>query len=166
MPRTADRPYQPRRHRPAPPGTRKRRAGVQHSLQRKHQAVLTNCTRTPRRSKPAGRPRIRSRLRRPPVAASPQGPHMSRAITAESPTPRTPSRHNALTWTYTLPLNPLDAPGRLLLHAPCGTGAPVSTEQDPGQGRSHTGCCLAFPAISAAQKQWTPCITSRRRTCW
>lgn len=50
--RTADRPYHPRRHRLAPPGTRKRRAGVQHSLQRKHQAVLTNCTRTPRRSKP------------------------------------------------------------------------------------------------------------------
>lgn len=48
------------------------------------------------------------------------GPHMSRAITGGSPTPRTHSRHKALTWTYALTLDQLDACGRFLRHVPCG----------------------------------------------
>ncbi len=54
MPRATNRPHRPRRHRLAPPRTRERRAGVQRSLQCKPQSVMTNCTTTPRRSKPTG----------------------------------------------------------------------------------------------------------------
>lgn len=50
------------------------------------------------------------------------GPHLSRAITGGSPTPRTYSRHRALAWTYALTLDQLGARGQLLRHVPCGTG--------------------------------------------
>lgn len=46
---------------------------------------------------------------------------MSRAVTGGSPTPRTRSRQTALTWTYALTLDQLDARGRVLRHVPCRT---------------------------------------------
>lgn len=73
LPRAADRPHRPCRHRLAPPRTRERRAGVQRSLQCKPQSVLTNCTTTPRRSKPAGRRRIRSPSTQDPRRSKPTG---------------------------------------------------------------------------------------------
>lgn len=56
-----------------------------------------------------------------PPERSDGGPHLSRAITGGSPTLRTHSHHRALTWTYALTLDQLNARGRFLRHVPCGT---------------------------------------------
>ncbi len=59
---------------------------------------------------------------RPPATASPQGSFSALSITSLSRAPWTLPRHNALTWTYTLALDQLDAPGRVLRHMPgCAT---------------------------------------------
>ena len=73
MPRATNRPHRPRRHCLAPPRTRERRAGVQRSLQCKPQSVMTNCATTPRRSKPAGRRRMRSPSTQNPRRCKPTG---------------------------------------------------------------------------------------------
>lgn len=87
---------------------------------------------------------------------------MSRAITTESPTPRTPSRHNAPTWTYALPLDPLDTPGRFLRHdagaVPAHAGLFPPNRLHPGPIAVVPGCGAA-PAGSGAVWEygsWSP----------
>ena len=69
----------------------------------------------------------------PPPMQADGGPHLSRAVTGVSPTPRTRSRHMALTWTYALTLDQLDARGRVLRHVPGGTFTAQGGQTLPAQ---------------------------------
>lgn len=105
----------------------------------------------PRRSKPTGSSGVTSDHRR---------------VT----NPATHSRHRALTWTYALTLDQLDARGWFLRHVPCGTPAhslaPRTTHQDPDQVRTYPAWHSTFPLFIAGQERGQACTTSRPSICW